>query len=155
MLEGGSHVPLIVNWQGTTSAGKVNHDLTDFSDFFPTLAQLGGAALPAGLTIDGQSFAPQIKGEKGQPREWVYVELNGKSYVRNGRYKLTNDGGLFDLKDAPFREIPVPGDTTDAEAVAARQRLREILDQHPVAPGIPVAGEQKQRPSAGSAAHRR
>ena len=148
MLEGGSRVPLIVNWQGTTPAGKVNRDLTDFSDFFPTFAQLGGAAMPAGVTIDGQSFAPQIKGEKGQPRQWVYVELNGKSYVRDARFKLTNSGALFDLKDAPFAEIPVPGDTTDADALAARKRLQEILDQHPTAPGIDIDDAKKQRKKA-------
>ena len=145
MLEGGSRVPLIVNWQGTAPAGTVNHDLTDFSDFFPTFAQLGGAALPAGVTIDGQSFAPQIKGEKGQPREWVYVELNGNSYVRNARFKLTNGGDLFDLKDAPFTEIRVPGDSTEVEVVAARKRLQEILTEHPASPGVAVAEGKKQR----------
>ena len=145
MLEGGSRVPLLVNWQGTTPAGKVNHDLTDFSDFFPTFAQLGGATLPAGVTMDGQSFAPQIRGEKGQPREWVYVELNGRSYVRNVRFKLTNGGGLFDLKDAPFSEIVVPDDSAEIEAVAARKRLQEILDQHPAAPGVAIEGKKKQR----------
>ena len=145
MLEGGSRVPLIATWPGTTPAGKVNRDLTDFSDFFPTFAELGGAALPAGVTIDGQSFAPQLKGKTGQPREWVYVELNGRSYARDARFKLTNGGELFDLKDAPFSEIPVPADTTDAAAVASRQRLQEVLNLHPAAPGAPAAGAKKAR----------
>ncbi|MCX6895006.1 MAG: sulfatase-like hydrolase/transferase [Verrucomicrobia bacterium] len=57
MLEGGSRVPLVVNWPGTTPAGKVSHDLTDFSDFFVTFAELGGAKLPEGVTLDGHSFA--------------------------------------------------------------------------------------------------
>ena len=43
MLEGGSRVPLVVNWPGATPAGKVNHDLIDFSDFFATFAELAGA----------------------------------------------------------------------------------------------------------------
>jgi len=90
-----------------------------------------GAKLPEGLIIDGQSFAPQIKGEKGKPREWVYVELNGKSYVRDARYKLTNSGELFDMKEAPFNEIPIPKESSDTEVTAARKRLREILDKHP------------------------
>lgn len=148
MFEGGSRVPLIVNWPGTTPPGKLNRDLTDFSDFLPTFAELGGAKLPEGKTIDGHSFAAQIKGEKGQPREWVYVELSGKSYVRNARWKLTNGGEMFDLKDAPFNEIPVPNDTTDAEAVAARKTLQEILDKHPAAAKTGPAGprpKQKQR----------
>jgi arylsulfatase A len=135
MLEGGSRVPLVVNWQGTTPSGKVNNDLTDFSDFFSTCAELAGAKLPEGVKIDGHSFAAPLRGEKGSPREWVYVELNGNSYVRDGRFKLTNTGELFDLSDAPFEETLVASDTTDAAAVAARKSLQTVLDDHKAAPG--------------------
>ncbi len=144
MLEGGSRVPLIVNWPGVTPAGAVNHDLTDFSDFMPTFAELAGAALPQDRIIDGQSFASQIKGQAGHPRTWVYVELNGKSYVRDTRWKLTNTGEMFDLTNAPFEEIPVPNDTTDAGAIAARRSLQQILDQHPAA----AAGKEPDNSNA-------
>lgn len=146
MSEGASRVPMIVSWPGTTPAGAVNHDLVDFSDFFTTFAELAGAGLPPGVTIDGQSFLAQIKGTKGKPRDWAYVELDGQSYVRDARWKLTNSGGLLDLKDAPFIELPVSADTTDAEAVAARKRLQGILDQHPVGPGDGTTRRGKQSP---------
>jgi arylsulfatase A len=120
----------------------VNHDLTDFSDFFATFAELGGAKLPEGVTLDSHSFAAQIKGEKGVPREWVYVELNGKSYVRDARYKLTHGGALFDLSEAPYKEILVPKVTADAAAVTARTRLQKILDEHPTAPGKEQDGKK-------------
>lgn len=148
MLEGGSRVPLIANWPGTTPAGKLNHNLTDFSDFFATVAEVGSATLPASVTLDSQSFAPQLKGQTGKPRDWVYVELNGESYARDARYKLTNTGALFDLKDAPFAEIPVPADTKDDAAIAARKRLQQVLDAHPAAPGV----EEKPK-KAGPRAH--
>ena len=131
MLEGGSRVPLIVNWPGTTPAGKVSKDLIDFSDFLSTVADLGGASLPQGVTLDSRSFAAQIRGEKGTPRDWVYVELSGQSYVRDARYKLTNGGELFDLIEAPFKEIAIAKNTTDAAAIAARASLQKVLDQHP------------------------
>ena len=134
MQEGGSHVPMIANWPGTTPAGAVNHDLVDFTDFFTTFAQLGRASLPQGVTLDGHSIVPQIRGEKGNPREWVYVELMGRSFVRDTRWKLSNDGGFFDLKDAPFNEIPVPKDTTDAAAITAIKKLQAVLDTHKAAP---------------------
>ncbi|MCX5682463.1 MAG: sulfatase-like hydrolase/transferase [Planctomycetota bacterium] len=127
MLEGGSRVPLIANWPGTAPAGKVLKDLTDFSDFFVTLADLAGAKLPDGVTLDGRSFAPQLKGRPGNPREWVYVELDGKRYVRTERWKLTGTGELLDMKESPFKEIAVAADTTDAEAVAVRKHLQEVL----------------------------
>jgi arylsulfatase A len=149
MLEGGSRVPLIANWPGTTSAGQVNHDLIDFSDFFPTFAELGGAKLPTGVPLDGQSFAPQICGGKGNPRDWVYVELGGKSYVRNAGFKLTNHGELFDMKNAPFQEISVPAGTTDAKSIAARTCLQQILDQHPAkASADHKNGKKKQKKAA-------
>ena len=127
MIEGGSRVPLIVNWPGTTPAGKVNHDLTDFSDFFPTFAQLGGAALPLGVMIDGQSFAPQIKGEAGQPREWAYVQLGAKWFVREPGFKLNEAGELFDMSDAPFTEKLVAPEADTPQSKAARSRLKNVL----------------------------
>lgn len=134
VLEGGSRVPLIVNWPGTTPVGRVSKDLIDISDFFSTFADLGGAELPERVTLDSRSFAAQIKGEKGTPRNWVYVELDGRSYVRNARYKLTNGGELFDLIEAPFKEIAIAKDTKDVSAVVARAELQKVLDMHPALP---------------------
>jgi len=151
MLEGGSRVPLVVNWPGVAPAGKVCNDLVDFSDFFATFAELGGAKLPDGVTLDSHSFAAQIKGEKGTPREWVYVELNGKSYARNARYKLTNGGELYDLSEAPFKEISVPRETTDADAAAARKQLQAVLDEHATA----AAGEGKAKNKKANRAEKR
>jgi len=147
MLEGGSRVPLAVNWPGITPAGKVNHDLIDFSDFYATFVELAGGKLPEGVKLDSHSFAAQIKGEKGTPREWIYVELNGKSYVRNARYKLTNKGELFDLSEAPFKEIPIPADTTDSAAKTARKDLQKVMDDHPTAPGVPQDEAKAKRKS--------
>jgi len=127
LFEGGSRVPLIVNWKGVTPAGKVNDDLVDFSDFFPTFAAIGGAALPAGVTIDGRSFAPQVHGEKGTPRDWVFVQLGSGWYAREQGYKLTESGALFDMSDAPFVEKPVPIEGQTDAAIAARQRLQAVL----------------------------
>ena len=148
MLEGGSRVPLVVNWPGTTPAGQVKKDLIDFSDFFPTFAELGGAELPKGVTIDGHSFAPQILGKKGTPRDWIYVELNGKSYVRNAGFKLTNHGELFDMSDAPFKEMLVPAAATNADAQAARAVLQKVLDDHQAAPATANVGKKKQKKAA-------
>jgi arylsulfatase A len=148
MLEGGSRVPLIVNWPGTTPAGKTNNDLTDFSDFFATCAELAGAELPEGKTIDGHSFAPQIRGEKGSPRKWVYVELNGKSYARDARFKLTGSGEMFDLAEAPFKEIAVASDTTDADAIAAKKALQTVLADHKAVPGKAQKKMAKKRKRA-------
>lgn len=126
--EGGSRVPLIANWPGTTPAGKVLPDLVDFSDMLPTFAELGGAKLQENRKIDGHSYAPQLRGEKGTPREWAYVQLNSDRYVRSPLWKLTGDGELFDMKDAPFQQTLVPKDSADEAAKAAREKLQPVLE---------------------------
>ncbi len=128
MLEGGSRVPLIANWKGVTPEGKLLKDLTDFSDTFVTFAEVAGAKLPKDVTLDGQSFAPQLRGQAGKPREWIYVQLGNKWYVRSQDWKLTQSGELFDMKDAPFVEKPVAADSKDAEARAGREKLQKVLD---------------------------
>ena len=148
MLEGGSRVPLVASWPAAMPKGKVNNDLTDFSDFFTTFADLAGADLPDGTKFDGHSFAPQLRGEKGEPRDWVYVELNGRSYVRDGKFKLTGDGEMFDLSQAPFKEMPVDRDTNDAAAKQARESLQKVLDDHVAAPYDPDVKSQKNKKKA-------
>ena len=129
MLDGGSRVPLIASWPGTTPAGAVNRELVDFSDFFATFGELTGAKLPEGVTLDSRSFAPQLRGEKGTPREWVYVQLGKEWYARDAGWKLNQAGQLFDMKEAPFAETPVAADAKDEAAAAARRRLQDVLDQ--------------------------
>jgi arylsulfatase A len=127
MLEGGSRVPLIANWKGVTPEGKVLKDLTDFSDIYATFAQIAGAPLPKHLTFDSHSFAPQLHGHPGKPREWIYVQLGHQWYVRSQDWKLTQSGDLFDMKDAPFVEKPVAADTQDTQARAGREMLQKVL----------------------------
>lgn len=126
MWEGGSRVPLIVNWKGVTKT-RVSKDLVDFSDYYATFAELAGAKMPSNLTFDSHSFAPQIRGTKGKPREWLFVQLGGNYYVRDHGWKLNQSGELFDMKQAPFEENPVPADSSDAKAVAARKHLGDVL----------------------------
>lgn len=143
MLEGGARVPLIANWKGAALAGRVLKDLVDFSDVLPTLVEVAGAKLPQGVTIDGRSFAPQIRGRKGNPREWIFVQLGSRWYVRDDGWKLNRAGELFDMKDSPFVEELVPADSKDEAAVAARKRLQAVLDKLNPAGGKTISPEEE------------
>jgi len=145
MLDGGGRVPMIVSWPGVTPAGKVSADLVDSSDFLPTFAVLAGAKLPENTVIDGRSFAAQLRGEKGEPRPWVFNQLARNWYVREAGWKLNQAGELFDMSDAPFAEKLVAADTKDVAAVAARKRLQAALDQLNPAGGIPDTGDESGR----------
>jgi arylsulfatase A len=147
LTEGGCRVPLIANWKGTLSAGGVRDDLIDFSDLLPTFADLAGARLPQNVKFDGHSFAPQLRGEKGTPREWIFVQLGAGWYVRDNAWKLNEKGELFSMADAPFVEAAVPSDTTDAKAQAARKRLQAVLDELNPAGGktVPPGSEKAKK----------
>jgi arylsulfatase A len=131
MFEGGSRVPLIVNWRGTVAPGRTSEDLIDFTDVLPTLAEVAGASAPASPPLDGRSFAPQIRGERGHPREWVYVQHNTARewYVLEHGWKLARAGELFDMSDAPFAEKPISPGEANPTAQAARDRLQAVLDE--------------------------
>jgi arylsulfatase A-like enzyme len=128
LLEGGSNVPLIANWKGVTPAGKVLDAPVDFSDFYATFAELGGAKLPEGVTFDGRSFAPQLRGETGTPREWAFVQLGNQWYARSQDWKLDQSGTLYSMKNAPHEQITVK-DASDGAAKAARATLQAALDE--------------------------
>ena len=68
MLEGGSRVPFIASWPAVTPRGKVLDDIVSFADPYATFAELAGVKSPEGFQTDGQSFAPQLRGEPGTPR---------------------------------------------------------------------------------------
>jgi arylsulfatase A len=127
MLEGGSRVPYIASWPGVAPAGKVSKDIVSFADLLPTFAALGGAKLPDGVKIDGISHAPQLRGEKGTPREWAYVQLGAKWFVREQGWKMNESGELFDMSDAPFTEKPVAATADTDASKAARERLTKVL----------------------------
>lgn len=141
MLEGGSRVPMMVNWPGTTPAGKVSNDLIDSTDFFATFAEAAGAKLPENVIYDGRSFLPQLRGEKGNPRKTVFVQLARKWYVIEHGWKLTQDAELFDMSGAPWAEKLVPADTTDGAAISARARLSAVLASLNPAGGIIDQGD--------------
>ena len=127
MLEGGSRVPLIASWPGTTPVGKVSKDIVNFTDMLSTFVELGGGQLPKDFTYDSRSIAPQLRGEKGMPREWAYVQLGDKWFVREQGWKMNQAGELFDMSDAPFVEKSVPASADTEVSKTARTRLAAVL----------------------------
>jgi arylsulfatase A len=134
MTQAGTHVPLIVNLPGKVASGKVCADLVDSVDILPTLCEAAGAPLPEGLTIDGRSFWAQLRGEKGQPREWRYSwyaprqSLEGE-FAANHYFKLYRDGRFYDLRSDIAEAHPLKVDTLEGEPAAAAKMLQGVLDQ--------------------------
>jgi arylsulfatase A len=124
----GTHVPLMASWPGTIPSGRVCTDLVDFSDVLPTMAELAGVDLPKGITFDGRSFAPQLFGRPGNPREWVFVQLGKERFVRDQRWLLHDDGRLYDIRADPSEQKKLEA-ADDADVSAAKERLHAVLEQ--------------------------
>jgi arylsulfatase A len=58
--EQGVRVPLIVRGPGLVPPGTVSRELASLADVLPTLAELAGAAVPAGHPLDGKSLVPNL-----------------------------------------------------------------------------------------------
>ncbi len=136
-VDRGTHVPMICSWPGTIPADTVTTDLIDASDFLPTILEAAGITPPDDYLIDGRSFLPQLKGETGNPRDWIYFHfepMSGRVYrfarfIRDHRWKLYDDGRLFDLDTDPEEESAFDPSDDNTERAEVRSRLAPIFDQ--------------------------
>ena len=135
LTDGGTHVPLIVSRPGTVPA-KVHNDLIDFSDFLPTFCEIANSSTD-GLTLDGNSFLPQLHGEKGKPREFIYCWYNrdmkpGKTQAtaRNQRYKLYRNGEFYDVPNDLQEKQPLGTESLAPEQFAIKEELQDVLNHY-------------------------
>ncbi len=136
MVMHGTHVPLVANWEGTITENQVCDDLIDFTDFFPSLAELGECSLPPDHLKDGQSFIPRLLGKPGQPREWIYCwytprwgRFTNGQYVMDHQYKLYDDGRFYNIEIDRLEEHPLDESSLSDKEQAARQKLQHVLDE--------------------------
>lgn len=131
----GTHVPLIASWPGVIRQGRVCRDLISSTDFLPTLCAAAGVPVPE--NSDGISFLPQLRGEVGSPRDWLYtwysprqrLDLTVRECAFDHDFKLYRDGRFFDLRADPFEEqAPLSAPFTSDQA-AALAKLQTALDR--------------------------
>lgn len=134
--DAGCHVPLIAQWKGKTPNGLVSQDLIDFSDFLPTLCAAAQVDVPSTLKLDGSSFLPQLLGETGNPRAWIYIWYArnggaiGKEFTRNQRYKLYRSGEFFDVPNDYLEKNPLDSERLTNEQQVVRAELHLALSKY-------------------------
>ncbi|MGE4003413.1 MAG: sulfatase-like hydrolase/transferase [Planctomycetaceae bacterium] len=134
--DAGTRVPLIVSWPAKSPRGAVCRDLVDMSDFLPTFCEAAGVEIPSSLTIDGQSFLPQLKGEPGQPREWIHIWYSrsggptGAEFTRTQRYKQYRTGEFYDIQEDVLEERPLDVASLSANVSAVRDKPQSALDRY-------------------------
>ena len=88
LYEGGIRVPMIARWPGTIPAARTSAHVFAHWDLFPTLAELAGSRVPAGL--DGRSMTRALRGQPQPAHEFLYWEFHERGFqqaVRMGRWK--------------------------------------------------------------------
>ena len=107
--EGGIRVPLLVKWPGVVKGGTVSNEPVTSVDYFPTLLEATGIALPKRLDIDGVSLVAHLRsnGTKALDRDnlfWHFPHYRGRrvtpySIIRSGEWKLIKrfEGPTFEL----------------------------------------------------------
>jgi arylsulfatase A-like enzyme len=98
LYEGGTRVPLIVRWPGTTKAGSVCSQPVSSIDFYPTVLGMAGLAGDEkhNSDMDGVSLVPLLKnpdaGLQRQALYWhyphYYPTTSPVSSIRRGNWKL-------------------------------------------------------------------
>jgi arylsulfatase A len=115
----------------------VNDDLIDSTDFLPTVCDIAGVTNQwTGGPVDGRTFAPQLLGEKGNPREWIYTwySSNGgpkakAEFAMSESLKLYSDGRVFDLQVDPFEEKELRVADLNGDDATAAKKLQGVLAQ--------------------------
>jgi arylsulfatase A len=105
LYEGGIRVPLIARWPGKIKAGAISRHISAHWDIFPTLCELAGRKVPAG--IDGISMLPSLLGGEDQQQHeylyWEFHERSGARAVRFGKWKAVQRN--LKKKDNPPVEL--------------------------------------------------
>jgi arylsulfatase A len=115
LLDIGTNVPLIASWPGKIKAGSRVDELVDFSDWMPTLAEIGGAKLTS--KNDGISFSSTLlQSSRRRARSYAFSEKkDGKAWLRTRQHKLYNDGRYFDVRADPMEKHPLKKTTGRAD----------------------------------------
>jgi arylsulfatase A len=152
----GTHVPLVAYWKGHTPNGLVSEDLIDFTDFYTTFAEATSLKMTDKDPIDGRSFLPQIQGELGKPRDWVFWhyqpywgklgKYKGAQFVRNQEYKLYRDGGMYHVPSDIHEKKNLLLQEYSTSVKNTKENLQQVLDQAPPAPLVDESRESIKRP---------
>ena len=106
LYEGGIRVPMIARWKGKIKPSTTTNLPSAFCDVMPTLAEVAGAEVPAG--IDGISFLPTLLGQPEKQKKhdflyWEFTGYGGQQAVRMGPWKAVRQNMLRKNNPDPLK----------------------------------------------------
>lgn len=132
--EGGVRSPFMIRWPGHIRGGAVVPNIAGAIDLLPTLADLAGIPLVGSKPLDGRSLKPLLLGTAADwPDRMIFSHWDGRVSVRTQRYRLDNEGRLFDMAADPVQDHDVATQQPDV----ARRLSQAVADwRKEVLPGI-------------------
>ena len=134
--DAGTRVPLIIYWPDKIKENSTNDHLIDFTDFLPTICEAAQLSTDS-MDLDGISFLPQLLGEKGNSRDWIYswFSRNGEAdkarvFARNKRYKLYDTGEFYEIPEDYEEQHPLDVSALEAEAREVHKQLNAVLEHY-------------------------
>ncbi len=135
--DAGTHVPLIANWKGKIAPNSVNDNLIDFTDFLPTLLDLTVTKKNKAMSLDGLSFYPQLFGDNSISRDWIFCHYDpnwgnfkARRYVQNKKWKLYDNGELYDLEQDILEQNPLQIAYLSEESRTTLKQFKEVLNSY-------------------------
>jgi iduronate 2-sulfatase len=129
LFEVGTRVPLLIVLPGAKGNGQASARVVESVDLYPTLTDLCGLPLPAGLA--GQSLGPLLDNPKAKWKRPAYMVTKRGKAVRTERWRYAEwkDGSamLFDHTRDPHELKNLANDPEHAETVAKMKRLLRKL----------------------------
>lgn len=99
--EGGVRSPLIIQWPGKLKGGTQIKNIASVMDLLPTLAELADIPLDSKKPLDGKSLKPLLMGQQNpyDADRMIVNYWNNRTSVRSQNFRLSADGGLYNLED--------------------------------------------------------
>lgn len=134
--EGGIRVPMLAQWKGKLSAGKVYAQPVIQLDFLPTVLAAAGIAAKAEWKLDGVNLLPYLTGKQtGAPHTALYWRFGPQIAIRMGDWKLVKGR----------QDIPQPGEArvkASTEGAHLYNLANDIGEQNDLATKEPAKFKQ-------------
>ncbi len=124
--EGGVRSPLYMRWPGHIAPRTEVSQIASTRDLLPTLCELARVPPTTRHPVDGLSLAPLLRGDAGDWPDRVLInQWQGKISARSRRYRLDDQGALFDMVNDPGQTRAV-----NTEQAGETARLTAAVNSH-------------------------
>ena len=91
LLEGGIHVPFVMNWPGILTEGMIYNEMVSSLDIAPTFYELAGGKISADNKFTGVNLFPYLNGDSATaPHNELLWRFTISKAIRKGDWKLVS-----------------------------------------------------------------